>query len=162
MVLTKDKSELRFLCAVLIALPFWAHGYCFWRGGFTTAALNVHLYILPFTILFILFAYAIHRSLTNRLIISDSGLLVEDFSPIEFPWNKIRRVSTKSQLLPRGGACLWLVLHTSCDEVYMNPKIRKINQWIGMDGIPVCNLGNYSGNLESFIEAIKQRVQSTY
>ncbi len=160
MVLTKDRSCLMFLIVIAVAFPLFAHGYCFWKGGFTLIALKIHLFMLPITVLFFLAAYSIHRSLKHKLVITESGLLVEDFSPVEFPWCKIRKVSTKLQSLPRGGSCLWLVLHTSCDDEYVNPKILKLNKILGIDGVPVCNLATYSGCVDSFLGAISQRARN--
>jgi hypothetical protein len=160
MVLTKDTGGLKFLITICVVLPVFVHGYCFWKGGFTTAGLQVHLYILPFSVLFFLFALSIHRSLKNRLAITDSGLLAEDFSKTEFPWKSIRRVSTKSQLLPRGGACLWLVLHTCRDSDYASSKVRKLNRVLGVDGIPVCNLSTYAGDKERFLALVEQRASN--
>ncbi|WP_444919132.1 hypothetical protein [Microbulbifer sp. JMSA003] len=160
MVLTKDKNSLGILIAILVILPVYVHGYCIWKGGFTNLALKVHLYILPFSIVFLLLSYGIFRSLKNKLVVSDSGLLVEDFSRIEFPWRVIRGASTKSQLLPRGGAVLWLVLHTTCDDNYSSLKIRRLNRMIGFDGIPVCNLLAYSGCAEKLLGIIKKRCRN--
>jgi hypothetical protein len=157
MVLTKEKGGLKLLIIICVVLPVYAHSYCAWRAGFTAAALQIHLYILPFSALFLLFAFSIHRSLDNRLVITDSGFLVEDFSKVEFPWESIRRVSTKSQILPRGGACLWLVLHTCRDSDYSGRKVRKLNRLIGVDGIPVCNLATYAGDIERFLALVEQR-----
>ncbi|MEC9387096.1 MAG: hypothetical protein VX393_12110 [Pseudomonadota bacterium] len=157
MVLTKEKGGLKFLIIIFAVLPIFAHGYCAWKGGFTAAALQVHLYILPLSVLSFLFAFSIHRSLKNRLVVTDSGLLAEDFSKVEFPWKSIRRVSTKSQILPRGGACLWLVLHTCRDSDYASSKVRKLNRLIGVDGVPVCNLSTYAGDIERFLALVEQR-----
>lgn len=160
MIVTKDKSGLLFLVAVLVALPIYAHVYVIWKGGFTLIALKLHLYILPFSVSFIVLAYSVYRSLKNRLVISESGILVEDFSPIEFPWGLIRRASIKSQLLPIGGACCWLVLHTSSDEEYVNRKIRRLNKLIGVDGVPVCNLATYSCNVKNILSTINYRAEN--
>ena len=160
MVLTKEKGGLKLLMTICVVLPIYAHAYSAWKGGFTEAGFQVHLYILPFSILFFLFALSIHRSLRNRLAATYSGLLVEDFSKVEFPWDVIERVSTRPQPLPRGGACLWLVLKTECDSKYTNRKVRKLNRLIGIDGIPVCNLSTYSGDVEKFLEIIEQRAAS--
>lgn len=157
MTLTKSKGGLIFLIAVFLIIPVFAHSYCGLKAGVTMTALKLHLYLSPFTILFFLFSYAIYKSLNNRLVTSDSGLLVEDFSKIEFPWKEIKRVSTKIQILPRGGTSLLLVLKTNCDGEYASSKIRKLNRLIGIDGIPVCNLANYSGDVDGFLEVIKQR-----
>lgn len=96
MVLTKDKNSLGILITTLV--------------------------ILPFSIIFLLLSYGVFRSLKNKMVVSDSDLLVEDFSRMEFPWRVIRGVSTKSQSLPRGGEILWLVLHTTCGDDYSSPK----------------------------------------
>lgn len=160
MVVVKDKSGLRFLIAVLVVLPIHIHSYIGWKGGMSLLALKLHLYALPVSAMFILFSWNIYRTLKNRLVVTESGLLVEDFSPIEFPWEVIRRASTKSQPLPRGGACLWLVLHTSCDGDYMNRRIRKLSRLIAIDGIPVCNLATYSGGVEKIVKAINLRAEN--
>ncbi len=160
MVLTKEKGGLKFLVIICVVLPVYAHGYCAWKGGFTAEALQVHLYILPFSILLFLLGLSIHRSLKNRLVVTDSGLLAEDFSKVEFPWKSIRGVSTKSQLLPRGGACLWLVLQTCRDSDYANRKVRKLNRLLGVDGIPVCNLSTYAGDIEHFLALVEQRASN--
>lgn len=149
-----------FLIAIAVTLPIFAHGYCFWKAGFTLVALKIHLFMLPITALFFIAAYSIHRSLKHKLVITESGLLVEDFSKVEFPWGKIRKVSTKLQSLPRGDSCVWLVLHTCCDDEYVNPKILKLNKLLGIEGVPVCNLATYSGGVESFVEAISQRARN--
>jgi hypothetical protein len=160
MVIVKDKSGLSFLIAILVMLSIFIHGYISWEGGVSIVALKLHIYALPVSAIFILLAYNIYRTLKNRLVLTESGLLVEDFSPNEFPWEVIRRASTKSQLTPRVGTCLWLVLHTNCDGDYMDRKVRNLNRVIGINGIPVCNLANYAGSAGKIVEAINLRAKN--
>lgn len=159
-IVDKDKSGLSFLIAVMVILPIYIHSYVVWKAGLSSVAFNLHLYIFPFSVLFFLLAYNIFRSLKKRVIISESGILVEDFSPVEFPWKIVNRASIKSQLLPRGGACHWLVLHTNCDAEYANRKVLKPNKIVGINGVPVCNLASYKGNAENVIAAINARAEN--
>ena len=158
MILTKDKGGLKFLVMIFMLIPISVHGYCAWKGGFGVETLKIHLYLSPISLLFILFSWSICRSLKNRIIASETGLIIEDFSKEEFPWRIIRNMSTKSQLLPKGGSCLWLILKTECDEKYHNSKIKRMNRLIGIDGIPVCNLAIYSKDIQRLLEYIQKRI----
>lgn len=131
--------------------------YIGFSGGLSAVALKIHFYALPVSALFLLFAYGLIRSINRRIVISETGLLVEESSSFEFPWSTLRRATTKSQLLPRGGACLWSVLDTRNDAAYANNTVRKLNKLIGIDGTPVCNLANYEGDADDIVSIINSR-----
>lgn len=157
MVVKREKSQLLFLLIVVLFIPAFIHMYIGFSGGLSAVALKLHFYASPVSALFLLFAYGLFRSINKKLVISETGLLVEEFSSVEFPWSILRRATTKSQLLPRGGGCLWLVLHTRNDAAYANNTVRKLNKLIGIDGIPVCNLANYEGHADDIVSIINSR-----
>ncbi|WGO99136.1 hypothetical protein QFX18_03555 [Saccharophagus degradans] len=157
MVIKREKSQLLFLLIVVLFIPAFIHMYIGFSGGLSAVALKIHFYALPVSALFLLFAYGLIRSINRRIVISETGLLVEEFSSFEFPWSTLRRATTKSQLLPRGGACLWLVLDTRNDAAFANITVSKLNKLIGINGIPVCNLANYEGDADDIVSIINSR-----
>jgi len=156
MIINKSKTPTGFIAFVCVVLAIFIHGYIFYRGGFTSDAIELNLYILPFSLLFILFAVSIIRSSKNKLALNDHGLLVEDFSSSIIPWKVINVATLKTQILPRGSVCQWLVLRTQNDTDYSNNKILKLNKVIGIDGIPVCNLASYECDTKAVVELINR------
>ncbi|WP_041324875.1 hypothetical protein [Saccharophagus degradans] len=157
MVIKKSRSQILYLCAVLLIIPAFLHGYIAFKGGVAEVALKLHVYLLSVSAIFFVLAYGLFRSINKKLVISDTGLLVEEFSSVEFPWSTLRKATTKSQLLPRGGACLWLVLHTKNDADYTNRTVLKLTRLIGVNGVPVCNLANYQGDAGKIVSIINSR-----
>lgn len=157
MVVTKEKGWLVILMAMFLALALWAHGYIFWKGGISAEALKIHAYTAPVSALFTLFAFGIYRSLKRRLVISEAGLLVEDFSQIEFPWQVIHSASIQSQFMSRIGTIHWLVLYTKKDGAYASRIARHLNKLVDLNGIPVCNLAIYKGDPEAIVREINRR-----
>jgi hypothetical protein len=159
MVFTKDKGRLVFIMTMVFALVIWVHGYIFWKGGISLQALKIHAYTFPVSAFFTVLAFGIYRSLNLRFVISDTGLLVEDFSRIELPWTVICSASIKIQYMPRGATIEWLVLHTKNDGAYAGRTIRRVNKLVGVHGIPVCNLATYKVDRQLILEEINRRAR---
>lgn len=160
MVLSKDKAGMNVIIAIFLIIALFVHGYILYEGGLTLLGLKLHLYASPISAMLIFFAYRIYRSIRNKLYVTESEILIDDFGPVAFPRNIVVRASLKEQVMPMSGVNQWLILHTKNDNTFMNPKIKKLNKFIGIGGVAVCNLSFYKCSASEVVASINAWVKN--
>lgn len=160
MVIHKDKAGMSIIIAIFLAIALFVHSYILYAGGLTLLGLKLHLYASPISAMLMFFAYSIYRSMGNKLYVTESEILIDDFGVVAFSRNIVVRASIKEQIVPRSGVNQWLILHTKNDNDFMNPKLKKLNKFIGISGVPVCNLSYYKCSASDVVASINAWVKN--
>ena len=139
-------------------IAFFPLVYLYTKAGITEKSIEITMYTLPLTLLFSFFGGAIIRSVKRKIKLSDTGIIVEDFSKNEIPWTEIKSVKINSQILPKGGMAYWLTLGTENNNKYVNKTVQKLNTLLGIHGIPICNLSTYNVNNDLLLNKINNHI----
>ena len=124
---------------------------------FDTPSLIVGLIFSPVFIFLLRYGYKIHSMINNEIIISESGIIVEDYRENEFQWSEINSYSLQGFKTREPDNHCFLYLKTD-NRADLKEHMLKMPDNYLEDGIIVCDLSKYLVKPDYFKEQINLRI----
>lgn len=158
-IINKKKNSIWIGAIVIRLMAFFPYTTLYFQDlGMSKVTLSAMLIIYTLVLLYV--ASMISTMAACKIEVSEQGVKVDDFGQHIFTWQELSNVAIEELILPRAQKVQWLVLKTHDDQSLMTPKISALNQRIGCEGIPVCNLATYDVEPAAFIESIQDKIKT--
>ncbi len=158
-VIQKTKPQLYIVIFIISILPP-VFMVCFMiYQNFNSPSVITALFMSPVFVYFLRYGYKIFLVIDKNIIISQSGLTIEDYRDNEFKWLDIVDFSTHGFTPETEDKHCFLFLKTNNMETDINDASLTNDPDILEYGIPVCDLARYQTKPDIIKEKIRNGIE---
>ncbi|MCW8930644.1 MAG: hypothetical protein OQL19_10445 [Gammaproteobacteria bacterium] len=159
-ILGKNKPHIYLVVFIVSVFPSVFMIAFIIYHDFDTTSLIVGLLFSPVFIYLLRYGYKIHSMINNEIIISESGIIIEDYRENEFKWSDINSYSLQGFKTREPDNHCFLYLKTNNRED-IKPHMLEMPESYLEDGIIVCDLSKYLVDSDDFKEKINFHLTQT-